>query len=341
MITLLLALATLGYLSSGEPQREKPTVAALPVETQWDIKVLVLNFNPIIASQHGRRLHQVCNWNDPKELAQQYIQDVGIASNGYISFKIVEWKDISAFPPKKDGFSYTEESYLKCHATNQGWHQPDELDYPEVLETYGVVEKINKGEVDEVWLFGGPYFGFWESAMAGPNSFPINGGAYPNVKTLRAFAIMGFNYERGVAEMLHNLCHRTEATMTRIYGGWQADKLDHLWARFAANAKQSNGYAGVGSCHFPPNADNEYDYANPRPVKSTAPDWRRFPNLTGITDLVNCETWGGPDYHRRYLIWWFSHLPRAPGWNGDGRLNNWWKYVFDFNSYDERGRPKK
>ncbi|MEM4407381.1 MAG: hypothetical protein QXI19_01415, partial [Candidatus Caldarchaeum sp.] len=124
MITLLLALATLGYLSSGEPQREKPTVAALPVETQWDIKVLVLNFNPIIASQHGRRLHQVCNWNDPKELAQQYIQDVGIASNGYISFKIVEWKDISAFPPKKDGFSYTEESYLKCHATNQGWHQP-------------------------------------------------------------------------------------------------------------------------------------------------------------------------------------------------------------------------
>lgn len=323
-----------------EAQREKPTVAAVPMETQWDVKVLVLNFDPIITSRGGRRLHSVCNWNDPRELAREYASDVAQASGGYISYKIVEWKDLSVFPPKKDGFVYTEDSYLQCHETNKGWHQPDEMDYPKVLETYGVPEKINKGEIDEVWLFGGPYFGFWESAMAGPGSFDINGGVYPSVKTQRPFAIMGFNYERGVAEMLHNLCHRTEATMTRIYGGWQADKLDHLWARFAANARQSRGYAGVGSCHYPPNAEKEYDYANPRFVKSTANDWLNFPHLTGAMQEVNCESWGGPDYHRRYLIWWFSRLPRAPGWNPDGRLNNWWKYVFDFNSYDERGLPK-
>ncbi|MDP6720108.1 MAG: hypothetical protein QGG36_01865 [Pirellulaceae bacterium] len=49
--------------------------------------------------------------------------------------------------------------------------------------------------------------------------------------------------------------------------------------------------------------------------------------------MVSCETWGGPDYHRNYMKWWFAHLPRAAGMNkNDGKLNNWWKYVFDFNN---------
>jgi len=34
------------------------------------------------------------------------------------------------------------------------------------------------------------------------------------------------------------------------------------------------------------------------------------------------------------------HLPRTPGVNPDGRLNDWWLYVFDFNHYDATGRPK-
>jgi hypothetical protein len=55
---------------------------------------------------------------------------------------------------------------------------------------------------------------------------------------------------------------------------------------------------------------------------------------------VNREAWGGPDYARNYFRWWFGHLPRAAGVNADGRLNSWWKYVFDFDRYDERGRVR-
>ena len=51
--------------------------------------------------------------------------------------------------------------------------------------------------------------------------------------------------------------------MSKAYGGWKAEELTTNWARFAANLKQS-GTAGVGTCHFPPNAEGGCDYSNPR-----------------------------------------------------------------------------
>ena len=182
--------------------------------------------------------------------------------------------------------------------------------------------------------------------MAGPAAFDINGGVYDQVPCKRRFAIMGFNVERGVAEMIHDVTHRTEATMSRLYGGWKVEQLTTNWAKFAANQKQS-GTAAVGTCHYPPNAEKDYDYANRRAVESTADDWLHYPDLTGRRRSFNCEEWrepyknskGDPDYHRNYQKWWFSHLPKAPGVNPDGRLNNWWEYVFNFNAYDERGKP--
>ena len=168
--------------------------------------------------------------------------------------------------------------------------------------------------------------------MAGPGAFDINGGVFPGVRTARPFAIMGFNYERGVAEMLHDLCHRTEATLARVYGGWDAGALTTTWARFAANVAQSNGRAGVGSCHYPPNATTDYDYDNPRVVQSDADDWLRYPALSGERRGVSRETWGGPDYHREYMRWWLRRLPHGDGTSPDRKLNNWWAYVTRFDS---------
>ena len=150
---------------------------------------------------------------------------------------------------------------------------------------------------------------------------------------------MGFNYERGVAEMLENLCHRVEATMSRTYAGWQANRLDHDWARFAANQAQS-GTAAVGTCHWPPNAEREYDFDNPRVVSSSAPYWRDYPSGANAPERVSRQTWGGPDYARRYFNWWFAHVPRAAGQSADGRQQNWWRYVFEFDRYDSTGRVR-
>jgi hypothetical protein len=294
------------------------------------VRILVLDFNPVIPDSGRRPMHEAFGWADPRTLAAQYRDDVAEVSGGRLRYDIVEWRTIDEFPRKRDGFRYTPATYAACLADNARCHDPDGLDYEGTLTRYGVSPLIDLGSVDEVWLFGGPYFGYFESAMAGPGAFDINGNAFTAVQSQRPFAIMGFSTERGVAEMLHNLCHRVEATMSRVYGGWQAESLTTAWAKFAANARQSNGRAGVGSCHYPPNATGDYDYANPRAVESDADDWLRYPNLTGARKHVSASTWGGPDYHREYMRWWLRHLPRAAGTNADGRLNDWWRYVVQF-----------
>lgn len=336
-----LALAAL-LVACGSTMPDSRTPAPVPIRAvpALDVDVLVLNYDPVVPQRDSLPLHAAMGWNDPRELAEGYVADVRAASHGQIRYRLVEWKDIDAFPAKVDGFRYTPESFLACWDDRTRCHAPDSLDYAAAFREHDVARRVDTGEIDEVWIFGAPFFGSWESAMAGPGAFEINGGVYPDVDVGRPFAVMGFSYERGVAEMLHNLCHRTEATMTRVFGGWEADRLDTQWAAFAASALQSNGYAAVGSCHFPPNARKAYDYANPTAVLSAADDWLAYPALTGATAPVTRESWGGPDYHRGYMRWWFARLPHAPGTQGDGRIDNWWAYVFDFAAYDEKGLPR-
>jgi hypothetical protein len=321
---------TLGAMAADVRRVEKPAI---------EVKVLVLCFDPPIPAEGNRPLSEVCRFQNPRDLARDYIADMREASGGLLVYNIVEWKETGAFHPKTDGFTYTAESWMNSWREQKGWHQPDAADYPRAFREYGVLPRIDSGEIDEVWFMGAPYFGYNESAMAGPRAFWINGNVYEDVQCKRPFAIMGYNYERGVAEMIHNLAHRTESTMARVYGGWKNEELNHNWARFAANEKQS-GTAAVGNCHYPPNAEKDYDYGNVRSVMSTADDWLNYPNLSGATKPVNRDTWGGPDHHRNYMKWWFAHLPRAAGTNADGRLNNWWEYVFRFDNYDRRGRTR-
>ena len=323
------------------------------------VKVLVLEFNPYIPGKlHSpndpkagpKGLREVAGWNDPVPLAQGYMQDICDASGGYLQYEIVDWLTVRRFQKKRDGFVYSPAEYMKClqggTRAESGWHQPDGVDYPHMVDEFNLIPLIESGHIDEVWMMGLPYFGYWESCMIGKDAFYVNGGVYDKVPCERRFVVMGFNCERGVAEMIHDLTHRTEATMSRIYGGWKTDELTSNWARFAANLHQS-GTAAVGTCHYPPNGERDYDYANPRTVESTADDWLHYPKLTGLKRAFNCEEWrgpyhnrdGNPDYHRNFQRWWFAHLPKAPGVNADGRLNNWWEYVFNFNAYDASGKP--
>ncbi len=303
------------------------------------LKVLVLNYDPFIG---GKRLHVELNFNDPRSLAEGYIADMKTATRGLIGFEIVEWRDLDEIYAREDGGVYNVEDYVRMRRANSGWPKSIVADYPRLLKEQGVVPKIDEGLIDEVWVFGDHYFGLWEASMAGPGAFFINGGVYPNVPSARPFAFYGFNYERGVAEMFHNTAHRVEATMNRTYGGWNLAKPVNNWELFSANASQSNGTAGVGTCHWPPNAQSDYDYANRREVMSYADDFLNYPNLTLKKQPVSAKTWSpdGLDPQRDYMKWYFARLPKASGVNTDGKLNNWLPYIFDFQNYDQQGKPK-
>lgn len=39
------------------------------------------------------------------------------------------------------------------------------------------------------------------------------------------------------------------------------------------------------------------------------------------------------------MRWYFERLPKAAGVNADGRVNNWWRYLYDFGKYGKDGKP--
>lgn len=289
-------------------------------------KVMVLNFNPVLEDQGNQTLTQYLGWNDPHVLTDQYNNSLLNNSRGYLEYQVVDWQEIDDYPVKADGFDYTDATYLDCWNNNETCHRPDTADYLAIINQYQVCEAVNNNQIDELWLFGGPYFGYDETAMAGPDAIWTMGVIYPT-SCNRQLPIMGFNYERNADMMLHDFGHRVEEVMSWVYGWWTPGEQSHDFNKFTGGELYSPGHASCGSVHLPPNAAEEYDWDNQNPVTSDCDDWLNFPNLTGARELINCTQWNCDELG--HMQWWLAHLPAAAGVSGE-YLNNWWKYLIDY-----------
>ena len=137
-------------------------------------KVSLIIYNPTIPASGGRRLTQVLGWNDSDRLVNEFIADLREVSNGKANFEIVERIEIDAFPRKQDGFRYTPEEYLECMRSGRGFHQPDDVDYLDIIRQNDLIDKVRTGTIDEAWTVSFPYAGFYELRMAGPGAFWCN-----------------------------------------------------------------------------------------------------------------------------------------------------------------------
>ncbi len=288
-------------------------------------RVLSIVHNPRMP-RRAQKLNKAMGWNDPDDLAARFIEDVRDCSHGRAVYQITETIEVDGFPLKADGFSYTPESYM-AGIRGKGFHRPDAVDYRVLVREFEILRRVREGEIDEVWLFGFPYAGYYESIMGGPGAFWCNAPPLEGTHAAeRHFVIMGFNYERGVGEMLEDLGHRAESILTHVFRG--AGEGD-LFERFTRYDAKNPGRAEVGTIHFAPNSQRDYDWGNPRKVLSRCDTWYNFPHLTGEPRLVECSEWGSGDI-RLHHLWWFHHFPHYVGASG-GFLNNWWNYVIDPN----------
>ncbi|MHC4661211.1 MAG: PKD domain-containing protein, partial [Planctomycetota bacterium] len=297
--------------------------------------VYVVIYDPVFENHGNVKMHEYYHWNDPRDLVEQYINDVRTSSHGLVEYRVVLTEEFDLHPVKGDGFSYTDESFIEMWLT-KNWHQPDQMDYLAFFERHDIVNKVESGMIDEVWIMGYPGTGCAESAMAGQGAYFCNGPTFSNINCSKKFVVMGFNFERGVGCMLEDLGHRTECIMWHTYGSWNtgSGQIIHLWDKFTAAEISNPGQSGCGNVHFSPNSESDYDWGNARFVYSTCDDWlNNFPDLTGEKKLVNKTEWGGGDI-RLHHIWWFQHIPRVDGVNPDGKLNNWWKYIIEYFNYE-------
>ncbi len=319
------------------------TTLFLRPKTIFAENVMLLIFNPVIESQNNQKLSQFLNWSDPDQLTQQYILDVKDSSGGIVNYQITKKLEVDGFPVKADGFKYSDETYLECWRDHSKCHSSDSVDYYKILSDYDVCGKRNRDEIHELWIFGGPWFGYWEAVMAGLGAFWTNAPPLYNSTCQKQLHIMGFSYERGVSEMLENLGHRVEGTMSHLYNGWafgygppstQLPTSLTNWDKFSAKEYDPGVIAGCGFIHGSLNTPNynpsnywSYDWGNTNFVQSTCNDWLNFPNLTSQTETINCQAWNCTGYG--FKKWWFNHIPRYEG-KTDGKWNNWWRYILDY-----------
>jgi len=311
-------------------------------------RALLIVYDPVVDRASGQRLSQFKGWNRVEDLVAGYIADVEECSGGLVKYHVVGRVDVDEFPAKADqGFRYDASSYLGVLDGQARPHDPDHVDYARILADHNLLQRAANGDFDEVWLFGAPYFGFWEAAMAGTGAFFCNGGPVPDSPCPRKFVIMGFSYERRIGEMLEDLGHRAETTLAHLFRSddfwkWAYDRERtpkttevsalNLLERFLCFDQIAPGKSNVGTLHYAPNSPADYEWGVATPVPSCADDWYQFPNLPDPPNYrtMTAQDWGGGDI-RAHHKWWLKHLPRVAG-RTNGISNNWWKYIIDPNN---------
>jgi hypothetical protein len=321
---LLFVVVALIIFFAGHKKTRIESVASTGI-----VDVLLVSYNPIV--YQDKKASEFYNWRDHQSLGNNIASTFNSIPGNRADYNIVSFEEIDKFPIKSDGYQYTPYEYWLCNGDSSECHSPDIADYYLILEEFNVCERFNSGEFDELWLVGGPYFGFYESRLAGPNSFWYNSPGLSGTECSELLPIMGFNSERGVAEALHNWGHRLESTMTRVYGSTSQNSLSHEYNQFQMNAAQSPdySYSGCGSAHYPPNGQSDYDYGNSSTISSYCNEFDNGYYGSVVTDKrvdINCSAWGCSQLG--YFQWWFSKVPDNTGAQ-NGISNNWWNYILD------------
>ncbi|MBI5823857.1 MAG: hypothetical protein HZB18_07520 [Chloroflexi bacterium] len=289
------------------------------------IKALLIVYDPVMDKASGTTLSQQQKWFNVSDLVTGFMADMLEVTAGLVRYQIVERVDVDEFPAKTDGFRYTPQTYMDVLQGKTAPHMPQEVDYNAILTKYNILQRVARNEIDEVWVFGFPHAGFYESTMGGPDAFWCNAPPLKNTSaSKRRFVMMGFSYERFIGEMQEAYGHRAESIMEKTFGKLSGDA--NLWKRFIQYEKTAPGKAACGNIHFAPNSQQDYDWNNAAPVKSECYDWQiNFPNFKGDVRIVNATEWGNGDI-RAHHKWWFNHFPRVAG-RKNGIHNNWWQYV--------------
>ncbi|MCZ7671518.1 MAG: hypothetical protein M5U34_32475 [Chloroflexi bacterium] len=312
------------------------TVAVTPPAAANSLvrRVYVVAYDPLL--QNGQLLSAYRGWHNHATLTQETITFFKQASDNQLTYTVVDTTVVSdGWPVKIDGFRYTETEYLRVLNGQSSPHVPDTVDYNAIVNdpNLDICGRANRGEIDEVWIYNGPYFGFYESTLVGPDAYWYNSPPVPGPFSCeRLIPLMGPSPERGADSAIHNFGHRMESAMTQVYGSWQQNRTAHNWERFALvnHLSPSYDYSGCGNIHFPPNGTSDYDYGNPGTAVTNCPDFANYPDLGDPADTVepvSCDAWNCDGVG--YYLYWFGHLPAGPGCGPDMVANNWWRYLVD------------
>ena len=275
-------------------------------------RVLALVYDPTVAADGDtpRRLSVQRGWADPESTLASYVRAVEHVTNGHVRYQVTQ-RPLDKFP---DFLGYDEQQYLACLEDPALCHEPQAADHDSIILDQEICKALEDGTADEIWLAGGPHFGF--------SPWLLFSGCR------RSADVAGFDYSRGLAGMFEGLHARSEATLTSVFGADPASLFGQF--RRIAIYPASGDVSGCGTASTAPNGSAEHPFDNPEPVTSYCDVYYGDPSSEApppSVQPVSCEAWGCSELG--YRQYWFRHLPKASGVDGEGRLLDWWRYVLN------------
>ncbi|MBK9982541.1 MAG: T9SS type A sorting domain-containing protein [Saprospiraceae bacterium] len=301
------------------------------------VKVALVLIDPPIEAEGGLRFHERFGWDDPVDLTNALVDSFNLASDGTVEYHVVATYDEPILYASLEGTVISVDSMYRLFL-EPGWatfHHLEQtggfaFDYNGLLAAHDFCTQSNNHEIDEVWVYSMPFTGMYESRLTGDGAFWYNSPPLDGNTCIDQLPIMGWNYERGVAEAMHSFGHRVESAMAHTFGRWDYNATDkNDWELFSSYDLVVPGGAHCGNIHFPPNGRSDYDYNNGLGVITYERNWTRYPFLFDKRDYIGSKQWGHSQLG--YMSWWFHHLPHFTCRNKNGILNNWWSYIVDYN----------
>jgi hypothetical protein len=260
----------------------------MPDITPLTRKVLVIDFHPAAVP---------ASWNRSDDLIPKYIEAMRKASQDILAYEVVEKLDVPEYPVLMDGRQYIDTTFTEVLADSTSALRDAKgnyllADYDQIIQKFDILQKIKDAQIDEVWMFGGPYFGFYESRMVGRDAFWCNGPAIE--QDCRRFVIMGFNYERDVKEMVHDYGHRAESLLAKHFGSeTYLRKLYRQGSTYAPSNAYEQFLADLGTVHRKPGGE-EYGQDEFAWLAAMQPEWwppTIDPNLVVVPQKITPKPW--------------------------------------------------
>lgn len=340
------------------------------------LKAAVAAYEPILETTNGAPCNtvywKVCGWYNPTDVVEYAIAACAAAWDHAVEFKVVHWTNVNMFPymsgtnkwgenrysPANEhyysewtsGWKYGGTSTPDLKMSGEGYFMMLTNDFPHLL---GMVDR---NEVDIIFTPNGPYFGMWETQMAGKGAYYCNS---PPVATTneRLVVIGGIGYTERKGSGLHNYGH---GLYEDGFGSWfynagnmygvdrsaYTNVNDFVLLSRAYLNTDTNTYQPIhcGNTHLAPNSLSHYDYNRADLVWCSADQWYSYPLMTNAARWMNNSDWStysSPYTYEddRFQMWQWNHVPRYMGSQfanpvdrfRKGHMNNWLSYVFNHN----------
>jgi hypothetical protein len=241
--------------------RRKPTQVMLR-------KVLAIDFRPAAVPS---------SWNSTDNLIQQYIATMRQATGNLLIYEVDNKVTVPNYPVLLDGRQYNDTTWTQANTDDKTAFRDSHgnymlADYQRIINDYNILPAIANNQIDEVWMFGGPYYGFYESRMVGKGAFWCNA---PGIElNSRLFIMMGFNFQRDVKEMVHDFGHRAESILAMQFGS--QNFLQMLYAQAPNMPAPKNDFEQFllthGTVHRKPGGA-DYGQDELAWVSALEPDW--------------------------------------------------------------------